>query len=79
MKPEIFDFIPGSLLETEKYIEVAGGHFVTEKQKPESCIKMCDEKCKPFISNLYNVLLATYLCGRLFYIIALINLVHTCL
>ena len=31
MIPDISDFIPVSLLETDKYIEVAYGHFVTAK------------------------------------------------
>ena len=33
MKPEVSDFIPGSLEDTDKYIEVADGHHVTAKQK----------------------------------------------
>ena len=33
MTPEVSDFIPGSLEDTDKYIEVADGHHVTEKQK----------------------------------------------
>ena len=33
MKPYISDLIPGSLAETDKYIEVADGHFVTVKQE----------------------------------------------
>ena len=41
MTPEISDFIPGSLVETEKYIEVADGNFVTEKQTGEVHIKLC--------------------------------------
>ena len=32
MTPEISGLIPGSLVETDKYIEVADGHFVTAKQ-----------------------------------------------
>ena len=32
-KPEVLDFIPGSLEDTDKYIEVADGHHVTAKQK----------------------------------------------
>ena len=31
MTPDILDFIAGSLVETEKYIEVADGHLVTAK------------------------------------------------
>ena len=33
MTPEVSDFIPGSLEDTDKYIEVADGHHVTVKQK----------------------------------------------
>ena len=33
MKPEVSDFIPGKLEDTDKYIEVTDGHYVTAKQK----------------------------------------------
>ena len=33
MTPEVTDFIPGSLEATDKFIKVAGGHYVTAKQK----------------------------------------------
>ena len=33
MTPEVSDFIPGSLEDTDKYIEVADGHHVTAKKK----------------------------------------------
>ena len=33
MTPEVSNFIPGSLEDTDKYIEVADGHHVTAKQK----------------------------------------------
>ena len=33
--PEISDFIPGSMMEMDKYIEVADGHF-SQKNKQES-------------------------------------------
>ena len=32
MTPDISDFIPGSLVEINKFIEVADGHSVAEKQ-----------------------------------------------
>ena len=32
MTPDISYFIPGSLVETDKYIEVTAGNFVTVKQ-----------------------------------------------
>ena len=38
---------------------------------------MCDENVKPFISTLYNVLLAPDLCNQLFSIITLMSLGHT--
>ena len=40
---------------------------------------MCDNNGDPFIATLHNVVLAPDLCDRLFSIIALINLGHTCL
>ena len=40
MTPEVQDFIPGSLEDTDKYIEVADGHHVTEKQKGQVQIQM---------------------------------------
>ena len=33
MTPEVTDFIPGSLEDTDKFIEVADGHHVMAKQK----------------------------------------------
>ena len=33
MTPEVTDFIPGSLEDTDKFIEVTDGHHVTAKQK----------------------------------------------
>ena len=33
MTPQISDFIPMSLEDTDKYIEVADGNYVTTKQK----------------------------------------------
>ena len=40
---------------------------------------MCDNIVDTFIATLHNVLLAPDLCNRLFSIITLINLGHTCL
>ena len=79
MTPGIYDFILGSWVETDKYIEVADGHFFTEKQTGEVQINMHDNNGKPFIDMLYNVLFAPDLCDQLFSINTLINLVHTCL
>ena len=42
MTPHISDFITGSLVETDKYIEVSDGRFGTEKQIGEVKIKICD-------------------------------------
>ena len=33
MAPEVSDFIPGSLEDKDKYIEVADGHHVTAKKR----------------------------------------------
>ena len=79
MTPEVTDFIPGSLEDTDKYIEVADGHHVTAKQKGFLRIQMFDDNGETFIATLYNVLLAPDLCNRLFSIITLMNYVHTCL
>ena len=40
MTPEVTDFIPGSLEDTDKFIEVADGHHVTAKQKDSVRIQM---------------------------------------
>ena len=64
MTPEVSDFIPGSLEDTDKHIEVLEGHHVTEKQKVQVQIKMCDNNGYPFIATLHNVLLAPYLCEQ---------------
>ena len=79
MTPEVSDIIPGSLEDTDKYIEVADGHHVTAKQKGQVRIQMCGDNGKPFITILHNVLLAPDLCDRLFSTITLINSVNTCL
>ena len=79
MTPEVSDLTPGSLEYTDKYIEVVDGHHVTEKQKGQVRIQMCDDNGKKFIATLYNVLLAPDLCDRLFSIIRLMNAGHTCL
>ena len=79
MTPEILYFIPGSLEDTDKYIEVADGHHVTAKQKVQLRIKMCNDNGNPFIATLHNVILAPDLCDRLFSIITLMNSGHNCL
>ena len=79
MTPEVTDFIPGSLEDTDKFIEVADGHHVTAKQKGSVRKEMFDNNGKTFIATLYNALLAPDLCDRLFSIITLIDAGHTCL
>ena len=78
MTPEVSDFVPGSLEDTDKHIEVADGHHVTAKQKGQVQIKMCYNNGKPFITTLHNVLLAPDLCNRLFVIITFMNSGHYC-
>ena len=79
MTPEVKDFIPGKLEDTDKYIEVADGHHVTAKQKVSVRIQMFDDNGETFVATLYNVLLAPDLCDRLFSIITLMSSGHTCL
>ena len=70
---EVSCFIPGLLEDTDKHIEVADGNHVTAKQKGQVQIKMCDNNGDPFIAALHNILLAQYLCDRLFSIATLMN------
>ena len=79
MTPEFTDFIPGSLEDTDKFIEVADGHHFMAKQKVSVRIQMCDNNGRKFVATLYNVLLVPDLCDRLFSIITLINAGHMCL
>ena len=79
MAQEVTDFIPGSLEDTDKSIEVADGHHVTAKQKGSVRIQMFNDNGKTFVATLYNILLAPDLCDRLFSIITLMNAGHTCL
>ena len=79
MTPQVSYFIPGSLEDTDKHIEVADEHHVTTKQKGQAQRKMCDDHRDPFIETLHNVLLAPDLCNRLFIIITLMNSGHACL
>ena len=77
--PQVSGFIPGALKFTYKNIEVADGHYVTAKQKYQIQIRMCDNNRDIFIATLHNVVLALDLCDRLFLIIKLMYLLHTCL
>ena len=65
MTPQVSDFIPGSLEDTDKYIEVADGHHVTTKSRGQVQTKLCDDKGNTFIATLHNILLAPDLCARL--------------
>ena len=77
MTPEISDFIPVSLVETDKYIEVVYRNLVTAKKTGEVKTKMCDHNGRPFVDILYNVLFSPDLCDWLFFILALIYSGHT--
>ena len=70
------DFIPGSLEDTDKNIEVAYRYHVTAKQKGQLRIKVCNNNGYPFIAMFHNLLLEPDLCDRLFSIITLMNLGH---
>ena len=78
MTPEVLDFIPGSLEDTDKHIEVTDGHHITAKQKLRVQIKVCDNNKDPFITTLHNLLLAPDFCNRSSSIIMLINSGHAC-
>ena len=43
MAPQVLDFIPGSLEDTYKYIEIVYRYYVTAKQKVQAQIKMFDD------------------------------------
>ena len=73
MTPEVSDFFPGLLVNTDKHIEVTDGHHVITKQKRQVQIKMCDNSGDTFIATLNNILLAQDLCDWLFLIITLMN------
>ena len=64
--PQVSDFIPGSLEDTDKHIEFADGHHVTAKQKGQIRIKICIDNGDPFIATLHNVLMAPDLRDGLF-------------
>ena len=52
MTPDISDFIPGSLVKTDKYIEIAKGPFFAYKQTGEFQMKICYDNGNPFIAVL---------------------------
>ena len=63
----------------DQYIEVADGHYIMENKKVQVQIKMCDNNGNPFIVKLHNVILAPDRRDKLFLIITLMHLGHTCL
>ena len=79
MTPQASDFIPDSLQDTDKHIEVVDGHHITTKKKGQAQIKMSDDNRDTFIATLHNVLLAPDIRDRLFSSITLIHLGHDCL
>ena len=58
MTPHLSDFIPGSLADKDEHIEVVDGKNVTEKQKGQVKINICDNNGYIFIAELHNILLA---------------------
>ena len=58
MTPQVSYFIPGSLEDMDKHIEVADVHHITENQKGQVQIKMCNDNGDNFIATLHNVILA---------------------
>ena len=66
MTQHVSDFIPGSLEDTDKHIEVADEHHITAKQKGQVQIKICDNNGDTLIVILPNVILAPDLCDSLF-------------
>ena len=76
--PEVAHFIPGSLEDTDKHIEVVDGNHAAAKKRSVQ-INFFDDHGNPFIATLHNILLARDLCNRFFSIITVINLGHTCL
>ena len=79
MTPQVSYFIPVSVEDMYKYLEVLDGHYVMAEKKGQVQLKMCDDNRDIFIATLDNLLLAPDLCNMLFSIIMLMNSVHTCL
>ena len=64
MIPSVSDFIPGSLEDADKYIEVTDRHHVTATKKGKVQKKMCNENGNSLIATLHNVLFQqTYATG----------------
>ena len=79
MTPQVFDFISCSLEDLNQYIEFADDNYVTEEQKSQIQIRMCDDNGDYFIPTLHDVLLAPDLCNMLLSIITLMVSGYTCL
>ena len=79
MTPQVSDFIPVSLEDTHKHIEVVDGNHVTENKKGLVQIKLWDDNGDRIIETLHNFLLAPDLCDRLSSIITLMSSGRTCL
>ena len=52
MTPDISDFIPGSLVVTDKYIEFLDENLFTAKKTGQVQIKIWENYGKPFIATL---------------------------
>ena len=52
MTPQVSDFIPGLSEDTDKYIEVADGHYITAKQKVQIQLIMYNDNRYPLIKTL---------------------------
>ena len=79
MTPQVSYFIPGSIEDTDRHIGVSDGNHITDKQKGNVPIIMCDDKVDTFIAPLHKILIAQIKCDGLFSIIKFRNSVHTCL
>ena len=66
MTPQVSYFIPVSLEDTDKHIEVADRHHVMTKQKGQGRIKISDDNRDNFIATLHNLILAPYIYNKFF-------------
>ena len=64
---------------SQAHYKTANEHHVTEKQNGDIQIKMCNNNGYTFITTMHNLFLTPDLYDKLFSIITLINLGHTCL
>ena len=62
MTPQVSDFIPGLLEDTDKHIEVAGGHHVIAKQKVQVQIK-CATITEIRLSQHYTAYFGYQICA----------------